>query len=88
MILGYARVSTQGQTLDGQRDALTAAGAERIFADAISGTARSRPELDRMLKELRGGGVVIFTKYDRLARTRRVITRSSWTRNDCSPISI
>ena len=69
MILGYARVSTQGQTLDGQRDALTAAGAERIFADTISGTARSRPELDRMLKELREGDVVIVTKYDRLARS-------------------
>lgn len=69
MILGYARVSTQGQTLDGQRDALTAAGAERIFADTISGTARSRPELDRMLKELRNGDVVIVTKYDRLARS-------------------
>ena len=69
MILGYARVSTRDQTLDGQRDALTAAGAERIFADTISGTARSRPELDRMLKELRDGDVVIVTKYDRLARS-------------------
>jgi len=69
MILGYARVSTRDQTLDGQRDALMAAGAERIFADTISGTARSRPELDRMLKELRDGDVVIVTKYDRLARS-------------------
>lgn len=69
MILGYARVSTRDQSPDGQRDALTAAGAERIFADTISGTARSRPELDRMLKELRDGDVVIVTKYDRLARS-------------------
>lgn len=69
MILGYARVSTKEQNLDGQHDALKAAGAERIFADTITGTARSRPELDRMLKELRAGDVVVVTKYDRLARS-------------------
>ena len=39
MILGYDRVSTKDQNLDGQRDALSAAGAERIFADTITGTA-------------------------------------------------
>lgn len=69
MILGYARVSTKDQNLDGQRDALATAGAERIFADAITGTARSRPELDRLLTELRPGDVVVVTKYDRLARS-------------------
>jgi DNA invertase Pin-like site-specific DNA recombinase len=69
MILGYARVSTRDQTLDGQTDALSAAGAERIFADTITGTARSRPELDRLLKDLRQGDVVVVTKYDRLARS-------------------
>lgn len=69
MILGYARVSTKDQNLDGQRDALTASGAERVFADAITGTARARPELDRLLKELRSGDVVVVTKYDRLARS-------------------
>lgn len=55
MILGYARVSTRGQNFDGQRDALTAAGVERIFADTITGTTRARPELDRLLSELRSG---------------------------------
>lgn len=69
MILGYARVSTKDQNLDGQRDALAAAGAERIFADTITGTTRARPELDRMLRELRNGDVVVVTKYDRLARS-------------------
>jgi DNA invertase Pin-like site-specific DNA recombinase len=69
MILGYARVSTKDQNLDGQLDALKAAGAERIFADTITGTARSRPEMDRMLAELREGDVVVVTKYDRLARS-------------------
>jgi len=69
MILGYARVSTRDQNLDGQRDALAAAGAERIFADTITGSARVRPELDRLLSELRSGDVVVVTKYDRLARS-------------------
>ena len=69
MILGYARVSTKDQNLDGQRDALSAAGAERIFADTITGTARVRPELDQMMKELRDGDVVVVAKYDRLARS-------------------
>lgn len=69
MILGYARVSTKDQNLDGQRDALLSVGAEQIFADTITGTARSRPQLDQLLKEIRSGDVVVVTKYDRLARS-------------------
>lgn len=71
MIIGYARVSTEDQNLDGQLDALKAAGDERIFADKITGTARSRPELDRLLDQLRQGDVITVTKYDRLARSLR-----------------
>lgn len=71
MILGYARVSTDDQNLDAQTDALKAAGAERIFADKISGTLRKRPELDRLLEHLRPGDVIVVTKYDRLARSLR-----------------
>ena len=71
MLIGYARVSTEGQTLDAQTDALTTAGAERVFADRISGSARHRPELDRLLDQLRPGDVVVVTKYDRLARSLR-----------------
>ena len=69
MIFGYARVSTSDQSLDGQTDALTAAGAERIFADTMSGTKRERPELAQLLDQLRSGDVVTVTKYDRLARS-------------------
>ena len=69
MIIGYARVSTDDQNLDAQTDALQVAGAERIFADRITGTARRRPELDRMLDQLRAGDVVVVAKYDRLARS-------------------
>lgn len=71
MIIGYARVSTEDQNLDDQLDALKAAGAGRIFADRITGTARNRPELDRLLDQLRQGDVITVTKYDRLARSLR-----------------
>lgn len=69
MIFGYARVSTDDQLLDAQTDALTAAGAERIFADKISGSLRKRPQLDQLLDHLRPGDVITVTKYDRLARS-------------------
>jgi len=71
MILGYARVSKDDQNLDAQTDALTDAGAGRIYADTITGTARKRPELDRMLDQLREGDVIVVAKYDRLARSLR-----------------
>ena len=69
MIIGYARVSTEDQHLDAQINALREAGAERIFADKISGAKRKRPELDKMLDQLRRGDVVLVSKYDRLARS-------------------
>lgn len=69
MIFGYARASTSDQNLDAQRDALTATGAERIFADKVTGKVRQRPELNRLLEHLREGDVVVVTKYDRLARS-------------------
>jgi len=71
MILGYARVSTDDQKLDAQTDALEAAGAQRVFAERISGSKRQRPELDRLLDQIRDGDVVVVTKYDRLARSLR-----------------
>jgi len=71
IIIGYARVSTDDQNLDGQIDALKAAGAEKIFADKMTGTARSRPELDHLLDQLRPGNAITVTKYDRLARSLR-----------------
>lgn len=71
MIIGYARVSTDDQNLDAQTDALKAAGAERVFADKISGVKRDRPELSAMLDQLRPGDVVVVAKYDRLARSLR-----------------
>ena len=71
MIIGYARVSTNDQNLDAQTDALQAASAERIFADKVSGSKRDRPELGKLLDQLRPGDVVVVAKYDRLARSLR-----------------
>ena len=71
MIIGYARVSTDDQKLEAQTDILESAGAERVFADKITGSVRSRPQLDQMIDQLRQGDVVVVTKYDRLARSLR-----------------
>jgi DNA invertase Pin-like site-specific DNA recombinase len=71
MLIGYARISTEDQNLNAQLDGLTGAGAGRIFADMISGSKRQRPELNRLLDQLRDGVVVIVTKYDRLAQSLR-----------------
>jgi len=71
MIIGYARVSTDDQKLEAQIDALEASGAERIYADKITGSKRERPQLDLMIDQLRQGDVVVVTKYDRLARSLR-----------------
>ncbi len=69
MILGYARVSTEGQNLEAQLDTLQAAGVERTFSEKISGSKRARPELDKLIDQLRDGDVVTVTKYDRLSRS-------------------
>jgi DNA invertase Pin-like site-specific DNA recombinase len=71
LLVGYARVSTDGQDLANQRDELHTAGCSRIFAEKITGTHARRPELARMLDHLRRGDVVIVTRLDRLARSTR-----------------
>lgn len=55
MIIGYARVSTNDQNLDSQIDALKAAGVEKIFQEKKTGKSRQRPELDKLLDQLREG---------------------------------
>jgi DNA invertase Pin-like site-specific DNA recombinase len=69
--IGYARVSTEEQSLDPQTDLLTAAGCERIFADKASGKLANRPEFDQALAYLRAGDVLVVTKLDRCGRSVR-----------------
>jgi DNA invertase Pin-like site-specific DNA recombinase len=71
MIVGYARVSTDGQTLDAQQAALTGAGAERVFAEKVSGAVSDRKALARCVAALEAGDVLLVTKLDRLARSTR-----------------
>ncbi|MGB3226203.1 MAG: recombinase family protein [Desulforhopalus sp.] len=69
MFIGYARVSTQDQDSAAQIDALKAAGCERIFQEKASGGRWNRPELHRLLEQLRRGDVLIVWKLDRLSRS-------------------
>mgnify|MGYP000467201616 FL=1 len=71
MIFGYARVSTKEQNLDRQLDQLAKRGVDKIFSDKISGVKESRPELDKMLGQLRSGDTVVVCSYDRLARSSK-----------------
>ena len=71
MIVGYARVSTDGQSLDAQQAALREAGAERVFSEKQSGAKTDRPALARCLASLEAGDMLLVAKLDRLARSTR-----------------
>jgi DNA invertase Pin-like site-specific DNA recombinase len=70
-LIGYARVSTVGQTLDCQLEQLRAAGctAKNIYREKVTGARADRRELNRMLDKLDSGDVVTVTRIDRLARS-------------------
>lgn len=71
MLLGYARVSTDDQDLALQRRALREAGCRRLYEEKLSGAQRNRPELARLLDQVRDGDVLVVTRLDRLARSTR-----------------
>jgi DNA invertase Pin-like site-specific DNA recombinase len=71
MVYGYARVSTDGQTLAAQEAALHAAGCAKVFAEKVSGVVSDRKALARALSVLQGGDTLIVTRLDRLARSTR-----------------
>ncbi len=77
--IGYARVSTQDQSLDGQIDTLEEYGCERIFSEKASGRKTKRTELDKCLDYLREGDILVIYKLDRLGRTtKQLIELSQW----------
>ena len=66
MLIGYARVSTQDQTLNLQKDALEKIGCTKIFTDTISGAATERKGLEEALTYLREGDTLVVWRLDRL----------------------
>ena len=66
-LIGYARVSTQDQTLE--KEALLKAGADLLFTEKVSGAKRDRPALNAMLANLQPGDIVLVTRLDRFARS-------------------
>ena len=69
MLIGYARVSTEEQNLELQKDSLLKHGCQKIFEDQISGTRANRPGLDKTLEMLRDGDTLVVWKLDRLGRS-------------------
>src|SRR5439155_13724540 len=70
-IFGYARVSTDGQTLASQDAQLHAAGCVKVYSEKASGARTDRPELAKLIKRLGEGDVLMVTRLDRLARSTR-----------------
>src|SRR3712207_5511801 len=71
MLVGYARVSTQDQTLALQQDALQKTGCERLFTDTASGVKAEGRGLDEALEDVRPGDPLVVWKLDRLGRSLR-----------------
>ena len=76
MIIGYARVSTDGQTLDAQHTTLKAAGVEKIFAEKVSGAKTNRRQLQLAIEALGVGDMLVVTRLDRLACLRQSLTKA------------
>ena len=71
MKYGYARVSTDGQSVDAQVRQLTKAGCKKVFREVASGAKTDRAQLRRLLGQLEAGDVLTVTRLDRLARSTR-----------------
>ncbi|HHH30579.1 MAG TPA: recombinase family protein [Polyangiaceae bacterium] len=67
--IGYARVSTAGQNLDGQTDALEAAGCAKVFTDTITGTSKTRPGWDALMAYARPGDTLVIAELSRMSRS-------------------
>ena len=82
MFIGYARVSTQDQTLNLQKDALEKIGCSDIFTDTISGATTERPGLAKALGYVRSGDSLVVWKLDRLGRSLKHLIETITTLNN------
>ena len=82
MIYGYARVSTDGQSVAAQVADLTAAGAVKVFREVASGTKTDRAQLARAVAQLEPGDALLVTRLDRLARSTRDLLNTLATITD------
>jgi DNA invertase Pin-like site-specific DNA recombinase len=73
MLIGYVRVSTEGQNPNLQKDALLQAGCERVYEDLMSGATTDRPGLKQALDQCRSGDTLVVWKLDRLGRSLKHI---------------
>jgi DNA invertase Pin-like site-specific DNA recombinase len=71
MIYGYARVSTEEQSLDLQHDAFKKYGVDQVFEEKMSGTRKDRPQLEALLAGLKPGDKVVVYKLDRISRSTK-----------------
>jgi DNA invertase Pin-like site-specific DNA recombinase len=76
MLIGYARVSTQEQTLNLQKDVLEQIGCTKIFTDTASGTQTERTGLETALNYIREGDSLVVWKLDRLGRSLKHLTET------------
>src|SRR6201995_6176895 len=82
MKYGYARVSTDGQSIEAQVRQLTKAGCKKVFREVASGAKTDRAQLRRLLDVLDAGDVVMVTRLDRLARSTRDLLNTLATITD------
>lgn len=82
MIYGYARVSTDGQSVESQIQQLRAAGADQVFKETASGAKTDRAQLRRVMAQLEAGDVLMVARLDRLARSTRDLLNTLATITD------
>ena len=82
MKYGYARVSTDGQSVDAQVRQLTKAGCKKVFRETAGGAKTDRPQLRKALDQLDADDVLMVTRLDRLARSTRDLLNTLATITD------
>ena len=88
MKFGYARVSTDGQSVDAQVRQLSRAGCKKVFREVASGAKTDRSQLRRALDQLAAGDVLMVTRLDRLARSTRDLLNTLAAIADKRPASV